>query len=204
MSIWSRVFGKRTTRAVEPEPLCEQEPARPVGDPVFVTSEPVIHSTIEQRRQERVDAHHATVEEYYERDLKQAPIKAQRATVRGKHYIWWVKTIEQLKRDGELQEALDLLMECIQAAERDRGNRAPAPWYSTQGAIVARKLGYISDEVAIIRRYLGFRNPHKREAFEQRLAKAEALLEKKLASGMALSELQSPPSVIRGQFLPEV
>lgn len=201
MGIWSRIFGKRAFGA--PEIVREATMQAPAAVTPSASGEPEIHSTLEQRRQERVDVHHATVEEYYERDQKHAPAKAQRATVRGKHYIWWVKTIEQMKRDGEFQEALDLLMECIQAAERDRGGRAPAPWYSIQGAIVARKLGYISDEVAVIRRYLGFRNPHKREDFEQRLVKAEALLEKKLASGMTVGELQGPPSVIRGQFLPE-
>lgn len=62
--------------------------------------------------------------------------RAQRkALVRGKRYTEWPEDIRELKRAGMPDQALVLLYELIDAAERDarrRGHGAPAPWYTEQ------------------------------------------------------------------------
>lgn len=62
--------------------------------------------------------------------------------------------MRDLKRAGRLDDALDLLGECIDAAERDRDGREPAPWYTEQAAIVLRKLGRREDEKAVLDRWV--------------------------------------------------
>lgn len=44
--------------------------------------------------------------------------------VRGRHYTEWVETVKALKRDGRLDEAEALLLECVVATELEAiGNR---------------------------------------------------------------------------------
>jgi hypothetical protein len=50
--------------------------------------------------------------------------------VDGVHYLELVEPIKHLKREGGLAEALLLCYKAIEAAERDRGGREPAPWYT--------------------------------------------------------------------------
>jgi len=99
------------------------------------------------------------------------------ALVRGKHYTEWPEAIRELKRAGHLDEALMLLYELIEAAERDargRGHGAPAPWYTEQAAIIHRKLREYGREVAVLQRYRAT-HPQVADAFAERLAKAAAL-----------------------------
>lgn len=158
-------------------------------------------STIQERRTQRVADHQATVEKFTSRDVREIPAKAKRAMVRGKNYIYWVPEIEQLKRDGRLEEALDLTLECCRAAERDRGGREPAPAYTRHAAIICRKLGYLVDEKQELERWLSFGFASKDQVFEKRIAKVSELIAAKLAKGGSLDELTRPPQVIPGTLL---
>lgn len=73
--------------------------------------------------------------------------------VRGKHYTEWVDAIRQLKRDGMADEALELLLECVGAAERDRDGREPAPAYTLMAAVIYRQRKNYAAEVAILERW---------------------------------------------------
>ncbi|MFD1364486.1 hypothetical protein [Actinoplanes sichuanensis] len=73
--------------------------------------------------------------------------------VRGCHYTEWPDRIRALKRGGRLEAALELLYECIEAAERDRGDREPAPWYTYEAAVIHRKRKEIDREVAVLQRW---------------------------------------------------
>lgn len=95
--------------------------------------------------------------------------------VRGKDYIEWVAPVEQLKREGKLAEALNILHECIEAAER-ADPTSPAPWYTEQAAIVHRKLGEFDAEIEVLRRYDGTTGGDR---FADRIAKATALRDRK-------------------------
>ncbi|MGW0160441.1 hypothetical protein ACWDUN_14110 [Mycobacterium sp. NPDC003323] len=52
--------------------------------------------------------------------------------VRGRDFVEWVEHIKQLRRDGADEEASCLLMECIDATEREAKTNgwSPAPWYT--------------------------------------------------------------------------
>jgi hypothetical protein len=99
------------------------------------------------------------------------------ALVRGKHYTEWPEGIRELKRAGQHDQALVLLYELIDAAERDarrQGHRAPAPWYTEQAAIIHRKLKEYEREIAVLERYRAT-HPQAADAFTERLAKATTL-----------------------------
>lgn len=95
--------------------------------------------------------------------------------VRGKDYIEWVAPVEQLKRDGKLAQARDILHECIEAAER-ADPKSPAPWYTEQAAIVHRKLGEFDAEIEVLQRYHRATGSNR---FADRIAKATALRDRK-------------------------
>jgi hypothetical protein len=68
-----------------------------------------------------------------------------------------------------------LCYKAIEAAERAREGREPAPWYTEQAAIVHRKLGQREEEVAVLNRWLDS-TPKSRRAgsrIAERLAKLE-------------------------------
>lgn len=78
----------------------------------------------------------------------------QRAgVVRGRFFAEWAEDVQQLKREQRLEEAHDLLVECIAATWRADGNR-PASWPFEQAAIVLRKLKRPEDEVAVLSAYV--------------------------------------------------
>lgn len=99
----------------------------------------------------------------------------QSRLVRGKDYTEWPATIEQLKREGKLSQALDLLYECIEATERADPASLP-PWFTTHAAIVHRKLGQLDEEIAVLQRYDARTNS---AMFADRIAKTTALRAKK-------------------------
>jgi len=76
--------------------------------------------------------------------------------VSGVHYLELVEPIKELKRDGRLEEALELCYAAIQGAEGDRAGTAPAPWYTEQAAIIHRKLRQPGREAAVLERWLAF------------------------------------------------
>lgn len=157
-------------------------------------------STREERRAERIAERQAVAEESFSHSAVESPTQAMRATVRGKSYVYWVPRIEELKRSGRLEEALDLTLECCRAAERDRGGREPAPAYTRHAAIICRKLGYLVDEKRELDRWLSFGFTSKNSQFEERLEKVSTLIEKRLSGGSSLEELTRPPRTIRGFF----
>lgn len=76
--------------------------------------------------------------------------------VRGRHFTAWVEPVKQLKREQRYDEALDLLLECIEVVERPAvmEGGAPAPWYTEQAAIVYRKRKDFVSEIAILQRWI--------------------------------------------------
>lgn len=75
-------------------------------------------------------------------------------TVNGVHYLQLVEPIKQLKREGRLDEALELCYAAIAGAEADPSGREPAPWYTEQAAVIHRKLGQRDEEIAVLERWL--------------------------------------------------
>jgi tetratricopeptide (TPR) repeat protein len=74
--------------------------------------------------------------------------------VRGREFPGWVEPIEELKRQERHSEALELLMECIEAAEMDEQRIFPAPWYSWQAAVIFRKQREYQKEVEVLERWV--------------------------------------------------
>jgi len=97
----------------------------------------------------------------------------KRGMVNGVHYIELAEPIKELKREGRLEEALELCYAAIKGAEGDRQGRAPAPGYTEQAAIVLRKLGRRDEEIAVLQRWLKLCPPEHRDGSRigERLAK---------------------------------
>lgn len=101
------------------------------------------------------------------------------ALVHGRPLWDWIPNIDQMKRDGELADALQLTRECIAAMEAYSSilgySEGAAGWYKRE-AIILRKMGDYAAEVWLIedvqRRYPshGFLN--------DREARARALMER--------------------------
>jgi len=90
--------------------------------------------------------------------------KFLRGMVGGYHYLETAEPINQLKRQGRLEEALALCYGAIDGAEADRDGREPAPWYTEQAAIIHRKLGQRDEEIAVLQRWLSACPPDRRAA----------------------------------------
>lgn len=109
----------------------------------------------------------------------------QLATVRGKVNFEWIETINQLKRDGELEKALDLTFECMDASERaDRsegdGSSTWAGWVE-RACVILRKLGDVDAEERLLERAVEVLPD--RESLVKRLARARQLAEKSRQDG---------------------
>ena len=128
---------------------------------------------------ERINDSHTEKTTMVREALEEGGHRAQQfrnGMVDGVHYLELVEPIKQLKREGRLPEALVLCYKAIEAAERDRGGREPAPWYTEQAATVHRKLGQRAEEIAVLKRWLDS-TPKSRRAgsrIAERLAKLEA------------------------------
>lgn len=74
---------------------------------------------------------------------------------RGKHYTEWVEKVKDLKRAGQLDEALTMLNGLVDAVETEAKEKGwgVAPWYYEQIAIICRKQADLAGELAILRRY---------------------------------------------------
>lgn len=111
-----------------------------------------------------------------------------RVTVRGRPYVEWVEPVEQLKREGKHDEALMLLLECIEAAEHDRHGYFPAPWYTWQAAIIYRRQKNYGAEVRVLERWTSFSSKVRPAAgsraskMQPRMEKARELMAKQKAS----------------------
>jgi hypothetical protein len=102
--------------------------------------------------------------------------------VRGFRYTEWPQGVRQLKRDGAVDLALEILYECIDAAEQERNGREPAPWYTHEAAVIHRGRKEFAAEVAILERWENACPPGERgtgamqSKLAERLAKARLLL----------------------------
>lgn len=98
--------------------------------------------------------------------------------VRGRHYTDWVDDVKSLKRHAALDECHALLLELIEAVERESAEQrmSPAPWYYEQLAIVLRKQRDFAAEVDVLERYLAHPHPTSapRTELRERLEKARA------------------------------
>lgn len=123
-------------------------------------------------RTSRIAASHAD----RQRVARDSPT-SQLGRVKGVHYLELIEPIKEAKRRGQLELALNMAQAGIRGAERDRGAREPAPWYTEQAAFILRKLGRVDDEVRVLRRWLSFLPDDMRAESKlgQRLEKAEAL-----------------------------
>ncbi|NDK91082.1 hypothetical protein GYA93_16050 [Gordonia desulfuricans] len=102
----------------------------------------------------------------------------RRRLVRGRDFVEWAEEVKQLKRAQHNGEALRLVLECVDAAERDARfhGYSPAPWYTEQAAILYRKAGDVGAEIAILERYLRACRPDQIDTdMAERLVKAQAL-----------------------------
>lgn len=105
--------------------------------------------------------------------------------VRGRHYSAWIEPVKQLKRDNRLDEALALLLECVDVAEHThlRNGEPPSAWWTKQAAIVYRKQRDHDGEITIVQRWVdateraGHTVPEMDE-LRQRIHKARTLREK--------------------------
>lgn len=102
----------------------------------------------------------------------------QAGMVEGIHYLELVEPIQQLKREGRNEEALQLCYAAIAGAEGDHAldGLTPPPWYTEQAAIVLRKLRRPEEELAVLRRYLALLPTQDRNSsrITERLSKLEA------------------------------
>ena len=81
--------------------------------------------------------------------------RAQRAgCVNGRHYTTYVEEVKQLKREGRLQEAENLLLKLIKVVEAQAAidGLGVAPWYYEHLGIVYRKAGEQNKSDSILRR----------------------------------------------------
>lgn len=98
--------------------------------------------------------------------------------VRGMHYVERAPEIHALKRQGMYSEALALILECVDAAERVAllTGMDPAPAYSTYAAIEYRRQKDYAREVAILERYVAACPPGRGDKrVAERLEKARIL-----------------------------
>lgn len=104
--------------------------------------------------------------------------------VRGRYYVDWVPTLNELRSAGQDDEALALLLEVIDAAERAAAvsGREPSPGYTERAAVIYRRREDFAAEVAVIERWQAACPPERRGPgatqgrLAHRLAKARELL----------------------------
>ncbi|WP_158375160.1 hypothetical protein [Cellulosimicrobium cellulans] len=100
-------------------------------------------------------------------------------TVENIHYLELVEPIKQLKREGRLEEALELCYVAITGAEAQHAHDrlTPPPAYTEHAAIILRKLRRHDEERAVLRRYLALLPKDQRAGSRigERLAKLDRL-----------------------------
>jgi hypothetical protein len=96
------------------------------------------------------------IERQFEAGRRMRALAERASQVRGRHYIQWVSTLDELREQGDDEQALPLLLEIIEAAERAAQIQSlePPPGYTERAAVIYRRQGNLEAEVAILRRYL--------------------------------------------------
>lgn len=176
------------------KPRVEEAPEAGADSTGLVRAEPlegVIASTRAERRENRIRESIESKAQTRARNLADPTKRRQELlrTVRGRSYMQWVEDIEQMKREGRYHLALDILYECIAAAELEVDG--PPCWYTWQAAIIHRKMRNYKAEVEVLERYLdacqaviaqgrgaGIARSRMVGEFPERLAKAKELLRK--------------------------
>lgn len=102
----------------------------------------------------------------------------QAGYVRGRFYTEWVPTLDKLRAEKRDDEALELLLEIIDATERASQilGEVPPPAYTGRAAIILRRKKDYAGEVAVLERWMAACPPGAgSDRFIGRLAKARAL-----------------------------
>ncbi|KYJ97041.1 HIRAN domain-containing protein [Microbacterium sp. CH1] len=93
-----------------------------------------------------------------EKAAREAHKEARRAAgaVDGQYWPLLKPAISELKRQKRMEEARDVLEQCIYAAEREAGvtGEVPDPWPSEQMSVVLRRLREYPHELAFLERYV--------------------------------------------------
>jgi len=126
--------------------------------------------TPQDQRAQRQEAVSSLVSETLQGSDRARAAQFQAGMVNGHHYLELIEPIKNLKRQGRLEEALELTYQAIQGAEQDRDGREPAPAYTIEAAIILRKLGRRDEEIQVLERWLALCPTSHREsskAFER-------------------------------------
>lgn len=159
-------------------------------------------TTPAERRFARDEGHRQLFHEIRESHVTDEGVASESLIeVRGESYHYWGPTVAELKRENRLPEALELAIECAAAAERDpvwqqepTQWRTPAPAWTDDCCIIARKLGNLELEIKLLERWASHVAPEYRsEVMEtsgmgKRLDKACALLAKKTTTGEVVGD----------------
>jgi hypothetical protein len=100
-------------------------------------------------------------------------------TVRGRHHSDWVATLDRLRARGMDDAGLELLVECMAAAEREAWalGSPPPTMYAHRAAVIHRRRRDHAAEVEVLERWIAAcpepRDPYSRLAV--RLVKARRL-----------------------------
>jgi len=102
------------------------------------------------------------------------------SSFKGKHYSDYVEEVKELKRRGENDKAIQLLLDLLDPVENESSMRRqpPAPGYYEELAILYRKEKDNASEVKILERYAKLSQKYGWEGKSkllERLAKAQAL-----------------------------
>lgn len=165
----------RSTR--KPVTLAEQariDGALAVKDPYAILNAPGVSSQMRTEYNRQLKIH------FWGTHFLHQPMNILEAgLVRGAFYLEWGDHIEQMKREGYLEESLALVYEVIDAAERvdriERRGMGAGGWYS-RACIILRKLKDPESEVRLIEQVL--RDYPKMDDLRKRLPAARELAEK--------------------------
>lgn len=158
-----QVFTTHTTKGLRVE--CWVRSSASAGEWEYTTQQRPPMSAQQQRldRQNRAMLHPET---QVPRTTEQRATPGAGYTDSGLHYLELVEPINQLKRDGNLEAALDMALAAVHAAEEDKtyleangGFVNPPPAYTRQAAIILRKLKHTEEEIALLQRYINYCSP---------------------------------------------
>lgn len=141
----------------------------------------IIGTTRAERTAARETAHQEQAQRSFERHLLAGGREAEEAEaslLRGQPVFYWSPVIDQFKREGRLNEALELAIECADHAGRALGYGPVWGWVK-KVAIIARKMRRYDFEVEVLERFLATTwHPEYQDEARARVAKAQDLLDR--------------------------